>query len=126
MKPLRLENPWLLNLENCTYTSGPAVRCRIDTINNTVTACDTNCENAKLKFDSSLGYFQYATGNTTQFKRVVSIFEDPLSGEAKVAVAVSWGTSLFLTSNNDATNVDLSNGSPSSTGNSLCCPVQYV
>lgn len=81
------------NINNWVPTSGlvtcnNANGCRIDVIYDDVGNCAANC--AFIKYDSSNGYYNYSTGQDTDFIRIIKISTPAYQEEHKIEITVKW------------------------------------
>lgn len=80
----RIENKqWMQGLSTCGSANG----CRVDAKDLDVGACSSNC--AFLRFDDSLGLYNYDSGQDTIFRRIIKTL-DINSNEIKISSSVKW------------------------------------
>lgn len=77
---------WLADsgLTTCNLANG----CKIDVINDSVNQCTANCD--PIKYDSANGYYNYSTGQDTDFIRIIKIKSPNFNEEKKIEVTVKW------------------------------------
>ena len=88
VKNIRLNNRlngqfWTLGLTDCAFANG----CFIDSKDLKVRPCSGFCE--PLKFDSSLGLYNYDSGQTTEFRRIIRI-TSVTADEIKLRSSMNW------------------------------------
>ena len=75
---------WLSDMAFCFDVNG----CEIDPVSLNIQACSSSCD--FLKFDSSLGLYNYNVGQNSIFKRTIKIINIDPSREVQINVSLSW------------------------------------